>query len=440
MPYQIILGRNKEDREKLATKGAVFIGKQYVTMGKTTSLANEIYLDVARPHVILLSGKRGSGKSYTMGVIAEGVSEMPEEVKNNLSCIFLDTMGIYWSMKFPNYRQSELLEEWGIEPKDLSKNVRVFVPKGSFEQLKAKGIPVDYPFSIKPSELSAMDWCIIFGIDLNNPTGILITRVTTEMKKEKEEFGMEDIIEKIEKDDRADQITKESAVSRFRIADSWGIFDEKGTDLSFLLERGKVSVLDISQYAHSAQGFSIRALVVALLSRKVLQERMTARKIEELSEIQTGWRYFKISYKEKKEKQVPLVWIFIDEAHEFLPREGKTIASDPLIQLIREGRQPGISLVLATQQPGKIHTDVMTQSDLLISHRVTSKLDVESLNVVMHSYLPYALQKYLDNLPRRGGSAIVLDDKQEKVYPIQIRPRFTWHSGAEPVAISGGNE
>ena len=50
-----------------------------------------------------------------------------------------------------------------------------------------------------------------------------------------------------------------------------------------------------------------------------------------------------------------------------------------LTQLLREGRQPGISLVLATQQPGQIHKDVMTQSDIVISHRVTSATDLEAL-------------------------------------------------------------
>ena len=82
-----------------------------------------------------------------------------------------------------------------------------------------------------------------------------------------------------------------------------------------------------------------------------------------------------------------MVWLFIDEAHEFLPLNEKTIATDSLIQLLREGRQPGISVVLATQQPGKIHQDVMTQSDILIAHRVTSKPDLEALNHIMQSYL-----------------------------------------------------
>ena len=85
-------------------------------------------------------------------------------------------------------------------------------------------------------------------------------------------------------------------------------------------------------------------------------------------------------------REEPLVWIFIDEGHEFLPKEGKTPATDALIQLLREGRQPGMSLVLATQQPGQIHKDVMTQSDIVLSHRVTSQPDIEALNQIMQTF------------------------------------------------------
>ena len=136
---------------------------------------------------------------------------------------------------------------------------------------------------------------------------------------------------------------------------------------------------------------------------------------------------------EKKEN--PLVWIFIDEAHEFLPKEGKTIATDALVQVLREGRQPGISLVLATQQPGQIHRDVMTQSDIVISHRVTSQADLEALNFIMQSYLLSGIKKYLDDLPTLKGSAIILDDNSERIYPMRVKPRFTWHGGEAPTAI-----
>ena len=78
-------------------------------------------------------------------------------------------------------------------------------------------------------------------------------------------------------------------------------------------------------------------------------------------------RYMHYFAKEVEEKmEEPLVWLALDEAHELLPKEGKTAATDALITILREGRQPGISLILASQQPGKIHTDVMTQSDIVI--------------------------------------------------------------------------
>jgi DNA segregation ATPase FtsK/SpoIIIE-like protein len=106
-----------------------------------------------------------------------------------------------------------------------------------------------------------------------------------------------------------------------------------------------------------------------------------------------------------------------------------------LVQLLREGRQPGLSLVLATQQPGKIHTDAMTQSDIIISHRVTAKLDTQALNDITQSYLYESITEKLNQLPRLKGSAIILDDNSERIYPMRIRPRFTWHGGEAPTAI-----
>ena len=107
---------------------------------------------------------------------------------------------------------------------------------------------------------------------------------------------------------------------------------------------------------------------------------------------------------------------------------------------MREGRQPGISLVLATQQPGEIHTDVMTQSDIVISHRLTAKRDIEALNRMMQSYLTGDLQKYLNQLPRLKGSAILLDDNSERIYPMRVRPKLSWHGGESPSAIKKKKE
>ncbi|MBI2046626.1 hypothetical protein HYT26_00475 [Candidatus Pacearchaeota archaeon] len=86
MPYDIIVGRDEADKKRFGSKGLVYLGKGYVTMGNYTSLSNFIYMDVARSHVILVAGKRGSGKCLhedTLITLANG-SQIPiKELENN---------------------------------------------------------------------------------------------------------------------------------------------------------------------------------------------------------------------------------------------------------------------------------------------------------------------------------------------------------------------
>ncbi len=431
MVYNIILGRNERDRSRYGDRGALLIGKQYITMGKTVSLANRVFLDVVKPHVLLICGKRGSGKSYTMGVITEAMAGMPVEVSNNLSSIIFDTMGIYWTMKYPNYRDEELLSSWGLEPKSFSDSVIIYVPEGSYEGFVKRGLPVDKSFTIACSEISAFEWASLFGVSVVDLIGILLSRVINDLKEKGVKYGINDIINAIKSDSEASDESKAALINMFNNVKSWGLFSRDGITTSELVKRGKTSVIDLSGLAHQQGGFSIRALVIGLISKKILEERIVSRKLEELELIKKGYRAFE----ERSKNVIPQVWLFIDEAHEFLPRQGSTLASNSLIQVIREGRQPGVSLVLATQQPGKIHSDVITQADIVLSHRLTARIDITALNQVMQTYLASDIQKYLDSLPKRRGTAIILDDKLERMYPIQIRPRLSWHGGAEPEVI-----
>ncbi len=387
-------------------------------------------MDIARSHVILVAGKRGSGKSYTLGVIAEELSNLPKEVSQNIGSLIFDTMGIYWTMKFKNEKDKELLREWGLEPKNLP--VKVFVPFGHYDSYLEKGILIDEKFALDVGEMNPEDWILTFGLDIINPVSVLIQRTLTKMK-EQEDFDIDDIIRKLEREERTTHEIKNAAIGLFESANTWGIFAKKGepaTQVKDLISRGTTTVLDLSVY-NAVGAFNVRALVISLVSRKIFNQRMDARKQEEIDSVSKGLDFLSGIGK----KETPLVWIFIDEGHEFLPLKGKTVATDALIQLLREGRQPGISLVLATQQPGQIHTDVMTQSDIVIAHRVTSKPDVEALNYIMQSYILESIKKQMDDLPSLKGSAIILDDNSERIYPMRMRPRFTWHGGEAPTAI-----
>jgi len=431
MPYDIIVGRNEADKKALGDKGLIFIGKGYVKMGQYTSLSNKIFLDVAKSHVVLVAGKRGSGKSYTLGVIAEEISNLPKSVGQNIGSLIFDTMGIYWTMKYANEKDRELLENWGLKGKTLP--VKVFVPFGHYESYTEKGIPVDEKFALDTMEMSAEDWVLMFSLDMINPISVLIQRVINSLMEEEGEYEISDIVERIKTYRQSSEDSRIAAMGLFEAADTWGIFAKEGetpTKVEDLVNAGKTTVLDLSVYS-SVGAFNVRALVISLVSRKIFKQRMDARKKEEIIAVSKGFEF--LGTEEKKE--YPLVWIIIDEAHEFLPEDKKTIATDALLQLLREGRQPGISVVLATQQPGKIHTDVMTQSDVIISHRVTSQPDVQALNQIMQSYLLETIKRYMDDLPTLKGSAIILDDNSERIYPMRIRPRFTWHGGEAPTAV-----
>lgn len=435
MAYDITVGRDKEAKKKIGEKALAYFGKGYVKMGQYTSLSNKLFLDVAKSHVLLIAGKRGSGKSYTMGVLAEELTNLPKDTSENLASLIFDTMGIYWSMKYENRKDKALLEEWELKPKNLP--VKIFVPFGHYDLYRAKGVPIDEKFALDITEMTPEDWILTFGLELTHPTSILIERTLHKLIK-KEEYNIQNVIDEIEKDEKSSQEVKNSASALFEAARTWGVFAESSEDstkVSDLVNAGTTTVMDLSMYS-SIGTFNVRALVISLLSKKIFKQRMTARKEEEVLSVSRGIDYS--SYEEKK--KMPLVWIFIDEAHEFLPKEGKTIATDALVQLLREGRQPGVSLVLATQQPGQVHRDVMTQSDVVISHRVTSAPDIEALNQIMQSYLLNTIKEHMDNLPRLKGSAIILDDNSERIYPMRVRPRFTWHGGEAPIAVSTEKE
>jgi DNA helicase HerA-like ATPase len=428
MPYEIIVGRNESDKKLFGKEGLVYLGKSYVSMGQYTSLSNQIYLDVARSHIVLVSGKRGSGKSYTLGAIAEAISALPQEESQNLSPLMFDTMGIFWTMKFKNQKDKSLLDEWGLKAQNIP--LKVFAPFGYFQEYRDKGIPVDHEFAIKISDMQSDDWVSIFNLSFTDNIAVLIEKIISGLK-EKGSFDFKEIIDNITADKSSNTEIKNSAIALFEAAKTWKVFSEsKGIVIQDLVSPGISTVIDLSMYS-SIGTFNVRALIIGLVCRKLFEERMASRRNEEIQAVQHGIDYLYFNTK----REMPLVWIFIDEAHEFLPKEGKTPSSDALIQLLREGRQPGISLVLATQQPGKIHTDALTQADIVLSHRVTAKLDVEALNEIMQSYLYEGIKTKLDNLPKLRGSAIILDDNSERIYPMRVRPRFTWHGGEAPAAV-----
>jgi DNA helicase HerA-like ATPase len=415
---KICVGRDEEDQEEHGLEGTGMIGKHLVGEGPEAHTANPVYMDLARPHVMGIFGKRGTGKSYSMGTIAEEIQDV--DISDNLSTIIIDSMGVYWSMKRPNDRASAILEKWDFKPKSYDANI--YIPEGKTEEFSKKEIPYDETFTIRPGELTSEEWRMALDIEANSKMAILLDKTLSKLKEEAgQDYRLHHIKKGIKKFDFEDEIVK-GLENRLENAEEWGIFG-KESSLKKFTDRAEMSIIDMSVFGEMSSGWSIRALVIALLSKRILRERMSARRMEEIDEMQG-----------LDENEMPITWMLIDEAHQFIPNKGKTPATKPLLRWVKVGREPGVSLVLATQQPAKLNSNALSQCDLILSHRLTAQEDIEALGEIMQTYMRRNLKQYIDALPDEVGTGIILDDNSERIFPVKMRPRKSWHAGGTPDA------
>ncbi|MBI4896163.1 MAG: ATP-binding protein [Candidatus Aenigmarchaeota archaeon] len=410
---EIVVGRDDDDLKKYGTDGTLAIAKHIVGLGEDAHMTTPVLVDAIRPHLMILTGKRGSGKSFSMGVVVEEIAKAPEHLRKHLCSVVIDTQGIFWTMKYGVEKDAALLATWDLKP--LGFETFVAVPEGQMKLFTTSGVEFDDSFSISPTELTAEDWLGVFELNPNDLLGILLQRVLFSMTEEKD-YTIDDILAQIQKQEGFGD-EKRALENRFIAAKTWCIFGK--ARMPNLLEPAKITIIDVSMTPQN-----VRALLVALVTKKILLERIEARRKEELADVEMS-----------SLKRTPMPWIFIDEAHNFLPADGKTPATEVLNRIVKEGRQPGISLVLATQQPNKLHPDALSQADMIISHRLTAQADIESLKAIMQTYMLYDISKYLNELPHVKGTAIILDDNSERLYKVRIRPRQSWHAGSSASAF-----
>jgi DNA helicase HerA-like ATPase len=421
--YETVVGRTKEDLQKFGTKGIGYIGKHIVGTGEDAHLTTKVLIDLLRPHIILISGKRGTGKSYVGGILMEEIAMLPEEFRKNIAVVVIDTMGIFWSMKRPNEQQIDLLREWDLQPRGFN-NVNVLVPYKQLQEFKNAGIPVDDGISILPWEFSAEEWSLAFNLKRTDPSSVALEKNVNLLFQEKNKFMIEDLIEKIRDDSEVSQEVKDSLTNMLTVAAQWGVFGTQGVDIAKIVKAGQISVVDVSRLK-AAEAWSVRNFLVATIAKKIYEYRVLARKEEEIAKLEGA---------EMKNKY-PIVWLVADEAHNWAPSEYDTVSSEPFKTIAKQGREPGVSLVVITQMPNKLHQDILSQADMVISHRLTSKADIDALHAVMQTYLLESIWKYINELPRWPGAAIILDDNLEKMFSVNVRPRLSWHAGGTAVVI-----
>jgi hypothetical protein len=236
-------------------------------------------------------------------------------------------------------------------------------------------------------------------------------------------FSLDELAAKIEADPRASQHVKDVLLSLIRVAQGWGIFSKEGMRIHDIVKPGQITVIDLSRVRGEEWG--VRSLIAAWITRQVYRQRVLARKEEELAKME----------RREPRQRFPMTWLIFEEAQNFIPDDRVVPSSQPIITIARQGREPGVGLMVITQMPNKVHADVLAQTDLVFSFRLTSREDLQALHAVMHTYAPGELWQYIQKLPRWPGAAVVLDDNLEKVYLVQIRPRISWHAGGTAAIV-----
>jgi DNA helicase HerA-like ATPase len=383
-------------------------------LGRDIQSEEPVYLDAEGARAALVCGKRGSGKSYTVGVIVE---ELLAEGGPDVIPIIVDPMGVYHTMARANASQQESLFKWGLSTKSYS--VRLLVPgepsllydEDVLRALTDRGVDI-VPLRLNPSDLTPDGWCDLFDANINRPLGIVLFRAVQRLHEKGEAFSIPDIVRMVTRDGKAQDTSKEALLNRLEAAQGWRLFAQGAySPIRELFVPGVVNVLDLSRLEPGARGR--RSLTLSVIARNLFRARSDARLREEFG----------------LAAPLPRVWMLIDEAHQFVPNGATTLAKEQLVRWAKEGRQPGLSLVVASQQPSAIDADILSQCDIVLSHKLTTRDDVSALNRLSQDYMGGELRTFIKSL-KRTGEAVLVDDERETVHMLRIRPRRSQHGGS----------
>ena len=433
--------------------------KDWVYMGRLAEAGplTDVRFDTEGAHVVALFGKRGSGKSYTLGTLLEGLCTENENTSISVNqhdgaVLLFDTLGIFQWTNVPlteDSRQKLVREQfalrrgWSVKPEPL--NVKIWIPNGT----RTGATPEDQTeFSINCSDFNAADWGYLFGLDIyQDRMGQLLNdayiKVTSEgwtdgdrYHQPHQTYSIDDLIACVKEDSELTTVyqseTRRGVLQQLLTYRRNPLFQDKGTPLHEFLKPGRMSVIVMNKMSDE-----LRLVVVSAFLRRLISSRIRASEIEKhLKILDSLTDENRQEMEQSLHEAIPPTWVAIDEAQNILPSERRTAATDIIIKYVREGRNYGLSFVVATQQPTSIDPRILAQVDTIIAHKLTVQGDIDYVRRNIKSNLPEEV-KYgnallgFDELLRSLdiGQALVSNTETERAFLMDIRPRISVHGG-----------
>jgi len=422
-----------------------------------------LWLDITGEQVVAVLGKRGTGKSYTLGTIIEGLAAGSgttaiAELTTPRSALIFDIMDIFWTSQVPLtdqgpdelVKQYETMRRGGLTSQNL--NIEVWIPSG-FQNAAIDPPGVQF-LEIHASDLEVDDWAALFEVDIfGEPRGMLIADVIAHVATNGYDaddgahvppnptYDFSDLLSCLDHDAditanyRADTIR--SIRQRMTTYASLPLFSGTGTALSDLVQPFRASVLMLARVPDA-----LKKVVVAVLARRILRERRDASLAQKRLDLDSRLGDDERDrLQELIQSKVPRTWVLMDEAHVLAGAEEPSVAKEALVKYAKEGRNYGLSLALATQQPSALDPRLMSQVETAIVHQLTDPRDANVAKNAMRSPLPSSVtvdgeQADVAVLLRRLAQGVATFScgnapSLQRLCVSSIRPRISAHGGYE---------
>jgi ABC-type thiamine transport system ATPase subunit len=420
-----------------------------------------IWLATGKEQVVAVVGKRGSGKSFTLGVIAEGLSATSRRTisrqEKPRGVLLFDPLDVYWSLRYPvvesanpeAHRHYELAHNAGLIGLECA--VSAWVPGTSHKRATDPQWFGALQLSVPEMELE--DWELLLDVNVTSaPMGQALSdaielvsdtgyRLHGRQIAPVADYDLSQLADSVGSDEiggNYHQETVRALRQRLSALAKTGLFSAQGTTLSNIVRPGLVSVVMLGRLPQS-----YRTVVVAVLTRMLMRERnRTAFAEKRLAldpQLSPGDRDTLLK---AVSNGVSRTVVILDEAQSFLAPGASNSARELFVQLVKEGRNMGLSAVIATQQPSALDQRVLSQVETFISHQLVTTPDIRAVRENLKSELPESIQSgnqqlevgaFLRQLPPGFClvSAADMNTLEHRSVVASIRPRISVHGGIE---------
>jgi len=446
---------------------SIFLGK-VAEYGKSRN----IWLDCEGAHAIYVMGKRRSGKTYTLGVIIEGLASNNwiRQGSKKQAILMLDTMNVFITIPhnveevyIERSKEIEEFKRWMLKSEEF--DVILLYPRGTTPPPEG----ISREIAIRPADLNDKDWAALFGVDTySDPMGQLITDLYEKVVLEgyedangrridkKQDYSMGDLLNCLSNCEEIQtgyhQDTIRAIKARFKAIKRTPVFSKTGVDIKEIFLPGQISILllrDIDQ--------NLRSLLVGVLVKKIMEFRSVSDRFERLCVVhKKRFESFRErgdeekargacekykQYEQEAQKGLPRGWIIIDEAHNYMPAKGISPSGEPLRKYVNEGRNLGLSVVMATQNPSALDPSIRRNADILVIHSISMREDISTAEGMLNTWFPDSFEFGRERISTRVfeqlvrslpiGYAVISNDGLNRICVAKVRPRITVHGGIE---------